>query len=202
MHEACGRGLPELWMQQRSAVKESEVIVTPADRAIRSAGIRSEERDEAIAEEIANRNQNFVQFPRPSIEAFIGLISKSPTAAQILLVMAMRMGWSNVVGLPSKGVCAALGISRATFSRALGLLKEDLWIEPAREFGVSAYRVNALAFWTTGRRFKAAAGVFRASLTVTRNPDGIPMGEVLKAVVVPVIVEKASKRPRRKGQTE
>jgi hypothetical protein len=185
------------WTQQRNTVKQRREVVSSTDRVVRTVEIHNEERAEAAAKEQANRNKNFVQFSRDAIEPFIGLMAESPAAAQILLLMALHMSLGNIAGVPGRPVCTALGISRATFSRAIKLLKENWWIERASEFGASAYKVNARVFWTTGLTYKGAPGVFKAPLAAVQGADGLP-GYGLKAAMVPVITQKQRKSKRRK----
>lgn len=175
-------------------MKHLRRVVTAMERSVRTSEIAIEEREEEQALERANRNQDFVQFPRDSMRAFVGLIRRSPAAAQILLLMAAHMSRMNIVGAPSKAICEACGISRATFSRAVKLLKNDGWITPVDAGGTGSYKVNAKAFWSTGRTFKHAADVFLASLPVAHTRAGQPDVQPVKSRLIPTISTKSSKR--------
>lgn len=180
-------------------MKQLRRVVTAMDRSIRTSEIANEEREEEQALERANRNQDFVQFPRESMRAFVGLIRRSPAAAQILLQMAAHMSRMNNVGAPSKAICEACGISRATFSRAVKLLKAESWITPVDVGGSGTYKVNAKAFWSTGRTFKHASDVFVASLPAAHTRAGKPVMQPVKARLIPTISTKPSKRNNQKG---
>lgn len=117
----------------------------------------------------------WVQTERSGHEAFAALIARSPLAARIMHLLVARVGDHNAVVI-SQGVLAELaGASRQGVQKALGILKQDRWIE-ARQIGdratVNAYVLNDRVAWH-GPRDGLRYSLFTATVVTSsaEQPD-------------------------------
>lgn len=172
-------------------MKSIQPVITEMDRHLRLVQINNEEQAEAKAAEMANRNLDFVQFQREAMDQFVGLIRRSPTAAQALTLMASKMSRQNAVTAPMEVLCEACGASRAAMSRAVKLLEAERWIQIVKLGGRNTYHLNARAFWTTGRSFKNSSDVFSAAIQPPKAAKGGSSGSRgIKSRSVPVLIKK------------
>jgi DNA-binding transcriptional MocR family regulator len=97
---------------------------------------------------------NWVQTERESHEAWAALTRKSPLAAQIMHLLAARVGEHNAVVISQGALADLAGASRRGVQNALNLLDRERWIE-IRQIGerstVNAYVVNDRVVWGTAR---------------------------------------------------
>lgn len=96
----------------------------------------------------------WVQTERESHEAWATLTRKSPLAAQIMHLLAARVGEHNAVVISQGALAQIAGASRRGVQNALNLLNKERWIE-IRQIGerstVNAYVVNDRVVWATAR---------------------------------------------------
>lgn len=176
-------------------MKSTQHVITDMDRHLRLVQMNNEEQAEAKAAEMANRNLDFVQFQRDAMGPFLGLIRRSPIAAQALILMASTMNRQNAVTATYEVLCDACCASRAAMSRAVKLLAGEGWIQIVKLGGRNTYQLNARAFWTTGRSFKNSADVFSALIRTPKMPkDASSDSSGIKARSVPVLVKKQPRR--------
>jgi DNA-binding transcriptional MocR family regulator len=97
---------------------------------------------------------NWVQTERESHEAWAALTRKSPLAAQIMHLLAARVGEHNAVIISQGALAELAGASRRGVQNALSLLNRERWLE-IRQIGerstVNAYVVNDRVIWGTAR---------------------------------------------------
>lgn len=103
---------------------------------------------------ISKPTGNWLQTERESHEAWAILTRKSPLAAEIMHLLAARVGENNAV-IISQGALAELAkASRRGVQNAVKLLNQDRWIE-IRRIGerstVNAYVVNDRVIWGKSR---------------------------------------------------
>ncbi|RYF35512.1 MAG: helix-turn-helix domain-containing protein, partial [Cytophagaceae bacterium] len=97
---------------------------------------------------------HWVQTDRSSHEAWAALTKKSPLAAQVMHLLAARVGEHNAVVI-SQGTLAQLaGASRRGVQNAIAVLERERWIE-LRQIGdrgtVNAHVINDRVVWTGPR---------------------------------------------------
>lgn len=123
---------------------------------------------------------NWVQTDRSSHEAWALLTRKSPLAAQVMHLLAARVGDHNAVVI-SQGTLAQLaGASRRGVQNAIAVLERERWIE-LRQIGdrgtVNAHVINDRVVWS-GSRDGLRTSLFSAVVVVsdTEQPDREDLG--------------------------
>ena len=123
---------------------------------------------------------SWVQTDRSSHEAWAVLTRKSPLAAQVMHLLAARVGDHNAVVI-SQGTLAQLaGASRRGVQNAIAVLERERWIE-LRQIGdrgtVNAHVINDRVVWT-GARDGLRTSLFSAVVVVsdTEQPDREDLG--------------------------
>jgi len=117
----------------------------------------------------------WVQTERDAHEAWAALIGHAPKAAQLMYLLASRVGQHNAVVVSQKNLMKLMGCSRRTVQRALGTLCEDGWLE-VRQIGengtVNAYIINDRVAWT-GRSDDIRHSRLSAAIILSSNeqPD-------------------------------
>lgn len=117
----------------------------------------------------------WVQTERAAHEAWMGLIAKSPVGAQVMHALTARLGDHNAVVISQVALAKIIGRSERAVRTAIGVLKEDNWIE-VRQLGhsatVNAYIVNDRVAWT-GKRDGMRHSLFSATVIVSEEeqPD-------------------------------
>lgn len=92
----------------------------------------------------------WVQTERKAHEAWAGLISRKPRAAELLHHLVAQMGHQNAVVVPQKVLAKMMGRSIDTVQRALRDLEAEHWIQIVKMNGpgtVAAYVVNDRVAW-------------------------------------------------------
>jgi hypothetical protein len=124
---------------------------------------------------------HWVQTDRSSHEAWAGLTRKSPLAAQIMHLLAARVGDHNAVVISQGTLSKLAGASRRGVQNALTILERDRWIE-LRQIGdrgtVNAHILNDRVAWT-GPRDGLRYSLFSAVVVVSEEeqPDRGDLGE-------------------------
>lgn len=97
-----------------------------------------------------NKPGQWVQTERKAHEAWAGLISRKPRAAELLHLLVAHMGHQNAVVIPQKVLAKLMGRSIDTVQRALRDLEAERWIQVVKMNGpgtVAAYVVNDRVAW-------------------------------------------------------
>jgi len=142
---------------------------------------------------------HWVQTDRSSHEAWAALTRKSPLAAQVMHLLAARVGDHNAVVI-SQGTLAQLaGASRRGVQNAIAILERERWIE-LRQIGdrgtVNAHVINDRVVWT-GPRDGLRTSLFSAVVVVseTEQPDREDLGSQLPLRAVPRLFPGESQLP-------
>jgi len=146
---------------------------------------------------------HWVQTDRSSHEAWAALTRKSPLAAQVMHLLAARVGDHNAVVI-SQGTLAQLaGASRRGVQNAIAILERERWIE-LRQIGdrgtVNAHVINDRVVWT-GARDGLRTSLFSAVVVVseTEQPDREDLGSQLPLRAVPRLFPGESQLPAGNG---
>jgi DNA-binding transcriptional MocR family regulator len=142
---------------------------------------------------------HWVQTDRSSHEAWAALTRKSPLAAQVMHLLAARVGDHNAVVI-SQGTLAQLaGASRRGVQNAIAILERERWIE-LRQIGdrgtVNAHVINDRVVWT-GARDGLRTSLFSAVVVVSEaeQPDREDLGSQLPLRAVPRLFPDESQLP-------
>jgi hypothetical protein len=145
----------------------------------------------------------WVQTDRAAHEAWAALTGKSPLAAQVMHILAGRVGEHNAV-VVSQGTLATLaGASRRGIQNAINLLRRDRWIE-VRQIGdratVNAYVLNSHVAWT-GSREGIRYALFSANIIVSEmeQPDREDLGNQPALIPVPSLTPREVQLPTGEG---
>jgi DNA-binding transcriptional MocR family regulator len=128
----------------------------------------------------ASQSGGWVQTDRSSHEAWALLTRKSPLAAQIMHLLAARVGEHNAVVISQKTLASLAGASRRGVQNALKVLERDRWLE-LRQIGergtVNAHVINDRVVWS-GPRDGLRYSKFSAVVIVSdeEQPDREDLG--------------------------
>ena len=119
--------------------------------------------------------------PRATLEEWGALITRSPMAARVLMLMAARVGPHNAVVVSQPTLAALLGIHTNTVAKATKLLAEERWLEVRRVSGsgsTNAYVLNDRVVWS-GPRDGLRYSLFSASVITSdaEQPDRDELGQ-------------------------
>lgn len=182
-------------------MKQQRQVITDFQRAQRLQEIQNEETAEGDARDRAKKNLDFVQFQRQGMKEFVGLIRRSPAAAQALITLATFMNRTNTISIPMETLRTACRASRATMSRAVKLLSDEGWLKVTRIGTTRAYQVNSNTFWSAARDLKQFGDVFTAKITPsTSDTTAAEDGFILRAKPVPIVTatkKKSITQPKR-----
>lgn len=117
------------------------------------------------ADEIARKNQNFLQVEKRSLKDIRSLIKRNPTAARLLMIMAEKMNRQNALLCSFRTLQEITGLGRTTLSAAVSMLRKECWIEVIKVGTANAYRVNSRVFWQSYGNLKHTS--FSATIIAT-----------------------------------
>lgn len=147
---------------------------------------------------------NWVQTDRSSHEAWASLTRKSPLAAQVMHLLAARVGDHNAVVI-SQGTLAQLaGASRRGVQNAIAILERERWIE-LRQIGdrgtVNAHVINDRVVWS-GARDGLRTSLFSAVVILSDNeqPDREDLGSQQPLRRVPRLFPNERQLPAGEGE--
>ena len=187
-------------------MKQQRQVITDFQRVQRLQEIQNEETAEGEARDRAKKNLDFVQFQRAGMKDFVGLIRRSPAAAQALITLATFMNRTNTISIPMKTLSTACNASRATMSRAVKLLSGEGWLKVTQIGATRAYQVNSNAFWSAARDLKEFSDVFTAKITPsTSDSSTAEIGFILRAKPVPIVTftkKKSINQPKREPKDD
>ena len=83
----------------------------------------------------------------------------------MLMLLIQKMDRQNAIMMSSASISTVLGISPATFKRAMAVLREDRWVQIVKVGTSNAYLVNSRAFWQSYRTQRVAS--FNAKIITT-----------------------------------
>jgi hypothetical protein len=130
----------------------------------------------------------WVQTDRASHEAWAALTRRSGLAAQIMHLLAARVGEFNAVVISQKTLAELAGASRRGVQNALKLLEQDQWIQLVRigdTGSVNAHVINDRVIWSASRdklRFSKFSAVVIASAQEQPNPDLLDSSDPLRSL--------------------
>ena len=146
---------------------------------------------------------HWVQTDRSSHEAWAALTRKSPLAAQVMHLLAARVGDHNAVVI-SQGTLAQLaGASRRGVQNAIAVLERERWIE-LRQIGdrgtVNAHVINDRVVWT-GARDGLRTSLFSAIVVLSEaeQPDRDDLGSQLPLRALPRLFPGEGQLPTGEG---
>lgn len=121
--------------------------------------------EKEAADEAAKKNYNFVQVQKSALKDMRSLSSRSPKAMQLLLTLVEKMNRENAIMISKKTLEQITGMSSATVTRAIALLKDERWVQVIKVGTSNVYRVNSLAFWQAAKDQRYAS--FRATIVAS-----------------------------------
>lgn len=131
----------------------TQLVPTAVENRSRQADIAADE----AREELAKKNAHFVQWQKPSMAEFRRLIGQNTLAAQLLILFAEKMDKRNAIMISNDTIGQIMGVSRASITRAIRILKEENWIQIVKISSANAYVLNNKVFWQTSGNLKHAS---------------------------------------------
>lgn len=125
--------------------------------------------------------QNWVQIPRVSLEEWGSLITRSPVAARLMMLLAARVGEHNAVVASQPTLASLMGVHVNTVAKATKLLAAERWLEIRRVSGsgsTNAYVLNDRVVWS-GPRDGLRYSLFSATVIASdvEQPDCADLGK-------------------------
>jgi Fe2+ or Zn2+ uptake regulation protein len=147
-------------MIRNESKKERFMSTTSQETLVRLNGqdLAAKEASEALAK----KNWNFLQIEKSSLREFRRLADQSPKALKVLLVLAEKMNRENALMVSRHTLSEITGLSTATLTRAIALLRDEKWIQIIKVGTSNVYRVNSKAFWQSSGDKKYSS--FRATI--------------------------------------
>lgn len=130
----------------------------------------------------------WVQTDRATHEAWAALTRRSGLAAQIMHLLAARVGEFNAVVISQKTLAELAGASRRGVQNALKLLEQDRWIELVQigdTGSVNAHVINDRVVWSGPRenlRYSKFSAVVIVSEKEQPNPDALGRHDALRTL--------------------
>ena len=94
------------------------------------------------------KNLDFVQVSRSEMRAIAELGGRSKLALEVLMMLAQVMDKENAVMMSYETMGSLTGKSARQLSRAISLLKNDMWLSVVKIGSANAYVLNNAVFWT------------------------------------------------------
>ncbi len=127
-----------------------------------------------------SKSVTYVQTELKAHEDWGRLILKHPKAGAILHFLAGRVGQHNAVVMSHKTIADLVGISTATVTRNIKVLRENNWLE-VRKVGatnsVNAYVLNSRVAWT-GKLENKRFALFSANVIVSEEEQDEALGAI------------------------
>jgi len=136
-----------------------------ADTLVRLNGQDLKEKEAADA--ARTKNSNFVQIKKSALRDMRGLATRSPKAMQLLLTLVEKMNRENAIMISKKTLEQITGMSSATVTRSIALLKEERWVQVIKVGTSNVYRVNSMAFWQASKDQMYTS--FRATIVASQD---------------------------------
>lgn len=130
----------------------------------------------------------WVQTDRASHEAWASLTRRSGLAAQIMHLLAARVGDFNAVVISQKTLAEIAGASRRGVQNALKLLEQEKWIQLVRigdTGSVNAHVINDRVIWSASRdklKFSKFSAIVIASAQEQPNPEVLDSSDPLRVL--------------------
>lgn len=131
-------------------------------------------REEEEAEERRKRNYHFVQIEKRAMREIRRLAKESPAAHEILLILAEKMNRENAIMCSIQTLQQLTGRSRPTVSRAIKVLKDEMWVQVVKVGTANAYLINNSVFWQSSGDKKFAhfrAAIITSATEQDEDPD-------------------------------
>jgi len=134
--------------------------------------------EKEAADDAAKKNTNFVQVKKSALKDMRSLAQRSPRAMTLLLTLVEKMNRENALMISKSTLVQVTGMSMATLTRCITLLKEERWVQIIKVGTSNVYRVNSLAFWQSSKDKMYTS--FRATIVASQdeqeeNWDGLKL---------------------------
>lgn len=162
-----------------------QLIPTTSENRGRQADIAREQ----AAEEHVKKNANFLQLSKDAVPELAALAKKSIRSFDILMLLIQKMDKQNAIMMSSAAISTVLGISPATFKRAMAVLREDRWVQIVKVGTSNAYLVNSRAFWQSYRTHRVASFNARIITTGAEQKESMRRLEEIHLKKIPIEME-------------
>lgn len=162
----------------------NKLISQEAEQRVNQQNLMEREAKDAIED----KNSNFVQVQKKAMRDLRRLVTESPRAASLLLLLAEKMNRQNAVMISYRAMGEITGLSRVTLSNAISTLEREKWLQIVKIGTANAYLINSRAFWQSGYRAKVASFSAQIIATESEQPQGfIEQWEGVEMRQLPII---------------
>lgn len=167
------------------AMNSPLVSVRAENKARQADNARAE-----AAEEHVKKNVNFLQLSKDAVPELAALAKKNIRAFDLLMLLIQKMDRQNAIMMSSASISTVLGISPATFKRAMAVLRDDRWVQIVKVGTSNAYLVNSRAFWQSYRTHRVASFNARIITTGAEQKESMRRLEEVTLKKIPVQLER------------
>lgn len=139
------------------------------------------------------KNVDFVQFSRKSMLYYQQLISISPLAARVLIVLAEKMDKANAIVISIDTLCEITERSRSNVCKAIKVLREKKYVQCIKVGNLNAYVLNSSVFWTSDAK-KRVYSKFNATVLASFKEQGKNFDPDVKIKNLSGLIKKSEAR--------
>lgn len=111
---------------------------------------------------IARAPVSFVQIERSSLLPWEKLIATDAVAARLMMRLLGKMNRRNAIVISQTTLAKLLGVSRATITRAVRVLREGQWLQQVKVGNMAVLVVNHAVAWSDSRELRGKFSSFEA----------------------------------------
>lgn len=172
----------------------TQLVPTTVENRARQSDISVDE----AREELEKKNYHFVQWQKRSMSDFRRLMGQNTLAAQLLVLFAEKMDKKNAIMISNDTIGLIMGVSRASITRAIRVLKNENWIQIVKISSANAYVINHKVFWQTAGNLKYAS--FSAQIIASADEqDQKDLADKARLKQLPSMVHMPFSCPRIEG---
>lgn len=145
-------------------------VASKTEQNLRLQELEEQAKKDAIKQEQAKKNNNFIQLYRDHMEEFSLLIEKNPLASRILVFIIQEMDSMNCLAISQNFLCEIFERSRPTVWKAVTLLKDSGFIDILKMGTSNVFVVNTNFAWTSYHNQKYGAK-FTGKIFVSKSEN-------------------------------
>lgn len=163
-----------------------QLVPTAIENKARQADLARAE----AAEAHVKKNADFLQLSKSAVPELAALAKKNIRAFDVLMVLVQKMDRQNAIMMSSAAISTVLGISPATFKRAMAVLRADRWVQIVKVGTSNAYLVNSRAFWQSYRTHRVASFNAKIITTGAEQKESMRRLEEVNLKMIPVQLDR------------
>ena len=138
---------------------------------------------------IARAPTSFVQIERSALLPWEKLIATDAVAARLMMRLLSKMNRRNAIVISQTTLAKLLGVSRATITRAVRVLREGHWLQQVKVGNMAVLVVNHAVAWSDSRELRGKFSSFEALVVADADEqDALTLAMTGPLNTVPFVV--------------